>query len=391
MPVPNGPSPYSLSRSIFFPRPVKFDQIRNWIANPQKSIARLIGDPGSGKSWLLGYTQDYYTSGIPQAERFPVFWLDNPRKFVKLVGRETVLDEPLLKKRIEDWYTDAVTFYGTAIPPFIFGNQPSLSIRRLAEAIEKINRAGCKSLLLVDGIDEMADRDREIIFKNILLPFTSTNRNGWNVMTLIAERSSAAWMPLEMKPDKQDIRIDGNTLPLINDWQHFLLIYQHKFGSIPPVTFDDYVLWKYPLVSFQFDNPYINHYLFACGLVNAPRQGPMNMLTKAHVEDCIKNLLEHPSPAFPGQVMFPVLTPIYFNILVAIAHLNDPFAVEEIEPILIACDPGSGYNRFTHPFINNLLMIYGIISKSTQQDQSRKRYHLNPSIRALLRDYNHLP
>jgi hypothetical protein len=387
MPIPHG-GPSNYDRDLFCDRPPILRSILDWIDNPQKSCFCLVGPPGTGKSWLLAHLQDELAN--PQ-ETIPIFLLNNLLGYFLLDSSKPITESPKLAVNVlRDWvrncYAQAARLYGPTIPDFVHLNHPAASISNLATSLSSIPGNHCKALLLVDGFDELPIDPlymyQDILVDNVIKRFLSNNFGSKNILVLFTQRTKIDRYPLIISADRvvKDITDPAFANETVDIWSQFQKVHQNAFGGIPQVSKAQCTIWRRKLKHYRWNNLFVNHYLFACGLNRAGNlQSPV---TADELKTCICDLLERPRPT--GATAFPKLQPVEFDILVEIARLKDSFIREELAPVVDHCTPGSNFSLYNHPSIDRFFSVYGILYSDPAISG---RVCLDPCVRALLLDY----
>jgi hypothetical protein len=362
---------------IYCDRGIIVQAILDWVDHPIKSCYCLIGSPGKGKSWILGYIAKYFSD----EKEIPVIKTEHLKSyFVEYPGDSPKLEELALKKWVQDCYTTLKNRYGPAIPPYNDLKHPAASINALVSSLSNIPGDAGKLLLIVDGFDEVPmplHFSQDILVENVVKRFLSNNYERKNVLILFSQRTNIDRYPLILSADRilKNIGEEAD----VNPWDQFQKVHAYDYRSLPDITENQFEQWQGCLSYYHWNNLFVNDHLYRSGLESAVLS--LNSISKAILKNCIAALLVRPRQ---GIYSFPKLSTDDFDFLVEISQLAVSFPRDDLDPLIKRYSTTRKDNIYTHPLIKNLISVYGVLYPDPNNPS---RLCLDECLRALLRDY----
>lgn len=307
----------------FVDRPAALKGIREWAdaAQVEKRVLSVVAPPGCGKTWVLKRLHSEWQN---PGKRF-VVWIDIP----VLVNRSEEQDRNrMINPDVFHRCFEKVQLHAQRhcphIPPISTNMDFPAMVSRLAALL-----CDCKldkvPLVIVDGYDEISEKQAEVISLRILERIIEQPC----IRLLIAHRG-------DQKVRGDSIRRNQKRLflqeldPLSENFafHQFKMLFQNKYPDIPLL---DPNPWMKQFKLYKWNHPLINHFLFEHGL--AADSSQLRQLTNQELFECSRTVIERPDSA--GTPRYYPLTIDEFQLLHQIViQLKEEWDKAELEAML---------------------------------------------------------
>jgi len=290
----------------FVARPNAAAKIIHWIDSPtEKRILSVVAPPGNGKTWIL---KSLYKEWSNAGNRL-VLWLDAP----DIIRREEEQDTARMiePEAFRQWFEEVQR----RAAQHCHHLRPISQIADFKAQIEALVEMLCdcdlahSPVLIVDGYDEITERQAETLSLRILHPFLERSCT----RLILAHR--AAWLVKGLSFYKRQMLWLSEQDPLSWEFalQQFERLFEQKYPGHSPFDPSD---WMKQCQHYRWNHPFINRFLFECGL-ESKNASSLATLTPQNFRDCCKAVIERPDAQ--GKPRYPSLTDEEFHLLYQLA------------------------------------------------------------------------
>lgn len=287
----------------FVDRPKAKDAITNWVESPtEKRILSVVAPPGNGKTWIL---KNLHKEWSNPGKRL-VLWLDAPDIICREEEQDTArMIEP---KAFGEWFENAWNHAARHCHHL----RPISPIADFKAQIEALVEMLCdcdlahSPVLIVDGYDEITERQAETLSLRLLHPFLGRSCT----RLILAHR--AEWLVKGLSFYKRQMLLLSERDPLSWEFalEQFQRLFEQKYPGHPPRDPSNWM--KEQCQHYRWNHPFINRFLFECGL-KSPDASTLAPLTSQNFKDCRKAVIERPDAQ--GNPRYPSLSPEEFHLL----------------------------------------------------------------------------
>lgn len=367
------PGWYPFDYQLYYPRKKILAHLTQWAglgSRDRKRVLCLTGAPGSGKSWTLNALREH----LKNDTSIYIFWID-ALDLIEPTGNRPDFRRP----RITDWIQKNYVAIedrlglGLRFDPDVSETQ---AITILCEQMHRHNEIG-RVLVLVDGYDEISERQQDFLADRVLVPLIGGER----VRMVITHRQSSGLRHDQLRMMQKRVSLE-EVDPFVpeRDTYPFLALIS-RGPDLHDIRFseNDFRRWTVQLKQYAWDHPYANRFLFEQALIGVC-DGQLPPLKRGQIRDCVIDLIERPDPNIVSKKRYPPLTPADWDLLQKMACLEEAFTPDDISIV------ETGIEFFSDPRIERLMNIYGVLASIP----GTLRYRLVAPIRALLCDLDSL-
>jgi len=287
----------------FVDRPNAAAEITRWVESPtEKRILSVVAPPGNGKTWIL---RSLYEDWSNPGKRL-VLWLDAPAIIRRQEEQDTArMIEP---EAFRQWFDEVQR----RAAQHCHHLRPIGKIADFKAQIEALVEMLCNCdlphspVLIVDGYDEITERQAETLSLRLLHPFLG------RPCTRLILAHRAEWPVKDILSYKRERFFLSEKDPLSRQFalEQFERLFEQRYPGHPPLNPSDWMdsQCRY----YCWNHPFINRFLFECGLASqdVPSLAP---LTPQNFVDCCKAVIERPDAQ--GKPRYPALTDEEFGLL----------------------------------------------------------------------------
>mgnify|MGYP005846423603 CR=1 FL=1 len=356
----------------FVDRPKAEDAIQKWLdSSSNKCILSVVAPPGNGKTWLL--RRLYQQWGAPKNRL--ALWLNAPL----LIRREETQDanQMIDTQAFNQWFQgvkDQAARHCDSLQSI--GILPDFAAQ-VGALVKMVCNCSLdhSPVLIVDGYDEITEKQAETLNLRILQPFLApsctrlilAHRVEWKVQGLLSYRREVFFLS-EKDPLSSDFAKE--------QFQTFFA------GTHPGAKAPNPEDWMGKLQHYCWNHPFINHFLFERGLEGGAAD--LRPLTPQDFYDCCQAVIARPD--VPGGPRYARLTEDEFNVLYQLAK-NLPESWTEVKCTELL--------KISSMIMDSRLMRLfdaGVIANlpSTQANLPSSLYQVNNGIRGLLNEISDL-
>lgn len=356
----------------FVDRPEAEDAIQKWLDSPSdKCTLSVVAPPGNGKTWIL---MRLYQKWIADGNRLAL-WLNAPL----LIRREETRDanQMIDAQAFDQWFQrvkDQAARHCLSLQQIGTLSDFSAQVNALVEMVCNCSLDHAP-VLIVDGYDEITEKQAETLNLRILRPFLArpctrlilAHRVEWKVQGFLSYRREVLFL--------------SEKSPLSPDFarQQFQTFFT---GTHSGVNAPNPAGWMSKLQHYHWDHPFINRFLFERGLGGGA--AGLKSLTPQDFYDCCQAVIERPD--VPGGPRYARLTEDEFIVLHQLAtDLPESWAETQCTSLL-------GIPSMIIDSRLTRLFDAGVIANlpSTQANLSSPLYQVNHGIRELLKEISRL-
>lgn len=360
----------TLIEKQFVQCPQAEEKITQWVeASSEGPLLFVVAPPGNGKSWIL---RNLYNKWGKSGGRL-VIWLDAPR----LINRDEQNPAQMIQaETFSEWFKEVTERANQHCRELTISEivDYSAQVEALVEKLCRNCNLEQEPVLIVDGYDEITEKQAETLNLRILQPFLArpctrlllAHRVKWKAQGLLFYKRQVLFLSEEDLPpefaQEQFKRLFAET---------------HPGANTPDLTG-----WMKNLRHYRWNHPFTNRFLFERGLEGGASS--FRALTEQDFYDCCQAVVERPDA--PGGPRYSRLTKEEFTVLHQLAtRLPETWAETDCTKLL-------GISSMTRNSRLERLFDAGLISNlpSTRDKLSSLFYQVNNGIRELLKEISDL-
>jgi hypothetical protein len=283
--------------NCFVARQQDRQQCLQWIELPQPKyrVYSFVGAAGIGKTWLLK-ALEHDLRGALDAPYQPVpIWLSFPS-----LAKELVEGTPRYADAVHSWLIelrDQIAARYPAIPDVA----RDVMVRQMVEVLVEpvCEHAGFRPVLLVEGYDEVANRQAVQIARDVLYPFAGKPQ----ARIIMGRRDTKLRDVDELRWKEKQVILAVNATPR----EQFARFREENFPDIPDSIIDRLPEIQQLVPGYAWNPYYINAYLFNVALSrleSAPAEpiAVEDLITVEDRENCCWELINRGGPRAGGNI-----------------------------------------------------------------------------------------